>query len=89
MKVWFVNPAWAAGNVSCKGSNLTRTCTFMQLGVYGVYYTSHVRFAKSSGAWVATIGTTGNNNSSTCTVLPAHTAASKPSKWSTGPTPSC
>jgi hypothetical protein len=89
MKVWFENPDWAAGNVSCKGSNLTRTCTFMQLGVYGVYYTSHIHFAKTTGVWVATIATTGNNKSSTCTVLSGHTAAGKPSNWTAGPTPTC
>jgi hypothetical protein len=89
MVVAFNNPNWQPGNVGCKGSNLTRTCTFQQLGVYGVYYTSKIRFALKDGAWSAAIQTTGGNVPATCTVLPAHTAAGKPSKWTTGPTPTC
>jgi hypothetical protein len=89
MVVAFNNPNWQPGNVACKGSNLTRTCSFQQLGVYGVYYKSKIRFALANGAWSATIGTTGGNVPATCTVLPAHSAAGKPSKWATGPTPTC
>jgi hypothetical protein len=89
MVVAFRNPNWQPGNVGCKGSNLTRTCTFQQLGVYGVYYESKIRFALEDGAWSATIQTTGGSVPATCTVLPAHTAAGKPSKWTTGPTPTC
>jgi hypothetical protein len=89
MAAAFNNPNWQPGNVACKGSNLKRTCSFQQLGVYGVYYTSKITFALKSGAWAATIATTGGNSPSTCTVLPAHSAAGKPSKWATGPTPTC
>jgi hypothetical protein len=90
MIVEFKNPNWQAGNVHCKGSNLTRTCSFQQLGVYGVYYTSKIRFALKAGAWSATVTTTGGNAGSTCTVLPnGSTAAGKPAKWTTGPTPTC
>ncbi len=90
MVVAFNLPNWQPGNVACKGSNLTRTCSFQQLGVYGVYYKSKIRFALTNGAWSATIGTTGGNVPATCTVLPkAGTAAGKPSKWTTGPTPTC
>jgi hypothetical protein len=89
MKVAFHNDGWQPGNVHCKGSNLKRTCTFQQLGVYGVYYTSKIAFALKSGAWSATVATTGGISPSTCTVLPAHSAAGKPSKWTTGPTPTC
>ncbi|MFZ0342707.1 MAG: hypothetical protein WAL31_10275, partial [Gaiellaceae bacterium] len=90
MAVAFNLPTWQPGNVACKGSNLTRTCSFQQLGVYGVYYKSKIRFALTNGAWSATIGTTGGNVPATCTVLPkAGTAAGKPSKWTTGPTPTC
>ena len=82
MQEVFNNPNWQPGNVACKGSNLKRTCTFQQLGVYGVYYTSKIAFALKSGAWAATVGTTGGTAASTCTVLPkAGTAAGKPSKW--------
>jgi hypothetical protein len=90
MRAAFNNQDWQPGNVHCKGSNLKRTCTFQQLGVYGVYYTSRISFALENGAWTATIVTTGGNGLSTCKVLPnAHTAAGKPSKWTTGPTPTC
>lgn len=90
MIVAFNNPNWEAGNVACKGSNLTSTCSFQQLGVYGVYYKSKIRFVLANGAWSATIGTTGGNVPATCTVLPrAGTAAGKPSKWATGPAPTC
>jgi hypothetical protein len=90
MVVAFNLPSWQPGNVACKGSNLTRTCSFQQLGVYGVYYTSKIRFALEAGAWSATISTTGGNVPATCTVLPkAGTAAGKPSRWTTGPTPTC
>ena len=90
MKSSFQNPDWQAGNVHCKGTNLTRTCTFQQLNVFGVYYTSKIRFTLTNGAWAATLATTGGNSPSTCTVLPnAHTAAGQPSKWTTGPTPTC
>ena len=83
------NPNWQPGNVACKGSNLTHTCTFQQLGVYGIYYTSHIRFALKNGAWAATLGTSGGTASSTCSVLPAHSTAGKPAKWMAGPTPTC
>jgi hypothetical protein len=90
MVVVFRNSNWQPGNVACKGSNLTRTCAFQQLGVYGVYYTSKIRFALAAGTWSATVTTTGGNAGSTCTVLPkAGTAAGKPSKWTTGPLPTC
>ena len=90
MQEVFNNPNWQPGNVACKGSNLKRTCSFQQLGVYGVYYTSKITFALKSGAWAATVGTTGGNAASTCTVLPkAGTAAGKPAKWTSGPTPTC
>jgi hypothetical protein len=89
MVVEFNDSSWQPGNISCKGSNLKRTCTFQQLGVYGVYYTSHIRFALKNSAWAATIATTGGNAPSTCTVLPNHTTAGKPAKWTTGPTPTC
>ena len=90
MKVWFKNPDWTPGQVHCKGSNLKFACTFQQLGVYGVYYTSKITFALTNGAWGATLATTGGSGPSTCTVLPnAKTAAGKPSKWTTGPTPTC
>ena len=90
MKVEFNNPNWQPGNVACKGSNLGRTCSFLQLGVYGTYYTSKIRFASKAGAWAATVTTTGGTAASTCTVLPkAGTAAGKPSKWTSGPTPTC
>ena len=90
MKVQFNNPNWQPGNVHCKGSNLKRACTFLQLGVYGVYYTSKVTFTLTTGGWAASAATTGGNVSSMCTVQPnAHTAAGKPAKWTTGPTPTC
>jgi hypothetical protein len=89
MMVVFDDPNWQPGNVQCKGSNLKRTCTFQQLGVYGVYYTSQIAFALKNGAWAATVATTGGNSPSTCTVLPSASTAGKPSKWATGPTPTC
>lgn len=82
-------PNWQPGNVACKGSNLTRTCSYQQLGVPGQYYTSKITFALGNGAWTATLATTGGMLTSTCTVLPAHSVAGKPSKWANGPTPSC
>ena len=91
MQEVFQNPNWQPGNVACKGSNLTRTCSFQQLGVYGVYYTSKITFALQNAAWAATVATTGGAPAtSTCTVLPkAGTAAGKPSKWTTGASPTC
>jgi hypothetical protein len=91
MKVWFKNPDWTPGNVHCKGSNLKFGCTYQQLNVFGVYYTSKIRFKLTNGAWAATLATTGGSGpASTCTVLPnAKTRAGKPSKWTTGPTPTC
>ena len=90
MKTAFQNPDWQAGNVHCKGWNVTRTCTFQQLDVFSLYYTSKIRFALTNGAWAATLATTSSTRASTCTVLPnAHTAAGKPSKSTTGPTPTC
>jgi hypothetical protein len=90
MKVAFNNPDWEPGNLHCKGSNLKRTCTFQQLNVFGVYYASKIRFAVKDGAWTATLATTGGQGPWTCTVLPnPNTAAGKPSKWRTGPTPTC
>jgi hypothetical protein len=90
MRVASNNGQWQPGNVRCKSPNLKRTCTFQQLNVFGVYYTSHITFVLSNGAWAATIVITGGNGPWTCTVLPnANTAAGQPSKWSTGPTPTC
>ncbi len=91
MKVWFKNPDWQPGNVSCKGANLSRTCTYLQLGIYGTYYTATIAFAQSSdGAWTATIAASGGKASTTCTVQPdPTTAAGAPSLWSSGPTPTC
>jgi len=90
MQEVFHTPSWQPGNVACKGSNLKRTCSFQQLGVYGVYYTSKITFALKSGAWSASVATTGGLAGSTCTVLPkAGTPAGKPSKWTTGASPTC
>jgi hypothetical protein len=91
MKVWFKNPDWTPGQVHCKGSNLKFSCTFQQLNVFGVYYTSNIDFKLTNGAWAATLATTGGNGgATTCTVLPnAKTRAGKPAKWTTGPTPTC
>jgi hypothetical protein len=90
MKVWFKNPGWQPGNVSCKGTNLSRTCTYLQLGVYGTYYTATVAFAPVDGVWTATIAASGGQASTTCTVQPdPSTAAGAPALWSGGPTPTC
>jgi hypothetical protein len=90
MRVNFANPSWQFGNLACNGSNLTWKCTFQQLNVFGVYYTSTIKFAQASGSWTATIHTRGGNGKSTCTGQPdGTTAAGKPSKWSAGPTPTC
>jgi hypothetical protein len=85
----FADPSWQLGNVSCDGANLAWTCTFMQLDVFGVYYSSTIRFAEAQGAWVAFVMTTGGG-SSTCTAQPdPNTGAGKPSNWSAGATPTC
>ncbi len=90
MRVNFAKPSWQFGNLACSGANLAWKCTYLQLNVFGVYYTSTIRFAQANGAWAATIGTTGGNGTSTCTGQPdGTTAAGKPSNWSAGPTPTC
>ncbi len=90
MRANFANPSWQFGNLACNGSNLAWKCTFLQLNVFGIYYTSKIKFAQVSDSWAATIHTSGGNGKSTCTGQPnAKTAAGKPSKWSTGPTPTC
>ena len=90
MRANFANPSWQFGNLACDGSNLAWKCTFLQLNVYGVYYTSTITFAQANGSWAATIDTSGGNAKSTCTGQPdGTTAAGKPSNWSAGPTPTC
>jgi hypothetical protein len=90
MRANFANPSWQFGNLDCDGSNVKWKCTFMQLNVFGVYYTSKLTFAQANGSWAAKIVTTGGNGKSTCTGLPdSKTAAGKPSNWSAGPTPTC
>jgi hypothetical protein len=90
MRANFADPSWTLGNVSCDGANLRWKCQFMQLDVFGVYYSATVRFAKTRDGWAATIVTTGGNGTSTCTGAPAATtAASRPSDWSAGPDPAC
>jgi len=90
MQANFANPDWRLGNVSCDGANLAWKCTFQQLNVFGIYYTSTIRFANTKGAWTATIVTTGGGGSSTCVAQPkSNTIAGKPSNWASGPTPTC
>ena len=86
----FADPSWQLGNVSCDGANLAWKCTFMQLNVFGVYYSSTIRFAEAQGAWVASVMTTGGGGSSTCRSQPdPKTGAGEPSNWSAGATPTC
>jgi len=86
MPVNFADPGWTIRNVSCTGSNLTRTCSFSSHSAFGTYYKSTITFALTAGTWNATIGTTGGGGSSTCTVQPGPAGSSR---WQQGPTPSC
>lgn len=89
MKINFADPSWTIGNVSCKGTNLSRKCTFMKLNTYGIHYSSTIKMARAHGVWTATIVTKGGGTSS-CLVQPApKTRAGKPSNWAAGPDPTC
>ena len=59
MRANFANPSWKFGNLACNGSNLAWKCTFLQLNVFGIYYTSKIKFAQANGSWAATIHTSG------------------------------
>jgi hypothetical protein len=87
MPVNFNDPGWTIRNVSCTGSNLARTCEFSRDKTYGVYYNSTIGFKQVDGAWVATIVTTGDGGTSTCTVQPGPPAGG--SRWAAGPVPTC
>jgi hypothetical protein len=87
MPVNFGDPGWAIRNISCTGSNLTRTCTFGSKTAYGTYYTSKVRFTQVEKAWTAAIATTGGGVNSTCTVVPG--PSNGRTQWQAGPTPTC
>jgi hypothetical protein len=90
MQANFADPNWRLGNVACDGANLAWKCTFKELDVFGIYYSSTIRFAKAKGAWTATFATSGGGGSSTCVAQPApNTAGGKPSNWAAGPAPTC
>jgi hypothetical protein len=90
MRANFSDPNWSLGDVSCDGKNVAWTCTFTQLNVFGVHYSSTIDFAMANSAWTANIAITGGGGTSSCVVQPsANTAAGKPSKWSIGPAPIC
>jgi hypothetical protein len=89
MPVNFSDPGWTMRNLACKGSNVTRTCTFSSRSAYGVYYTSTIGFVQdeSTKAWIATIVTKQGAGTTTCTVQAG--SWNGRSRWQSGTAPTC
>jgi hypothetical protein len=93
MQVTLKDPSFALRNAACKGQNVTWSCEYSGPSTFGVYYDTTIKFAHSTGKWVATLSTTQRGSTAAPVVCTVQPAASIPSgqntSWAGGPPASC